>query len=92
MEPYNQAEHRIIIRNREDVDISGIRKVISLEPELVVLETLQDRLTLRGIELHAKRVDMEKGEVQLTGNLLGMNYVNKKHKKMLKKYDIKGKM
>lgn len=56
-------------------------KVISMEPELVEVETTADHLAIKGQNLHAEKLDMEKGELQLTGTIQGMLYSDKKGKK-----------
>ena len=61
--------------------LSGIAKVISMEPELVELETAAEHLAIKGQELHAEKLDMEKGVLQLTGTIQGMLYTDKKGKK-----------
>lgn len=61
--------------------LSGVEKVISMEPELVELETAAEHLAIKGQELHAEKLDMEKGELQLSGTIQGMLYSDKKGKK-----------
>ena len=61
--------------------LSGVEKVISMEPELVELETADEHLAVKGQELHAEKLDMEKGELRLSGTIQGMLYSDKKGKK-----------
>ena len=62
--------HMIHITQRAHMSLTGLEKVISMEPELV-----------EGQNLHAEKLDMEKGELQLTGTIQGMLYSDKKGKK-----------
>jgi len=63
------------------MSLTGLEKVISMEPELVEVETTADHLAIKGKNLHAEKLDMEKGELQLTGTIQGMLYSDKKGKK-----------
>ena len=73
--------HMIHITQRAHMSLTGLEKVISMEPELVEVETTADHLAIKGQNLHAEKLDMEKGELQLTGTIQGMLYSDKKGKK-----------
>ena len=55
--------HMIHITQRAHMSLTGLEKVISMEPELVEVETTADHLAIKGQNLHAEKLDMEKGEV-----------------------------
>lgn len=63
--------HMIHITQRAHMSLTGLEKVISMEPELVEVETTADHLAIKGQNLHAEKLDMEKGELQLTGTIQG---------------------
>ena len=71
--------HMIHITQRAHMSLTGLEKVISMEPELVEVETTADHLAIKGQNLHAEK--LEKGELQLTGTIQGMLYSDKKGKK-----------
>lgn len=73
--------HSVIIKARTRMNLTGIEKVISLEPQLVELETATEHLSIKGNNLHAEKLDMEKGELFLVGEIQGMLYSDKKGKK-----------
>lgn len=73
--------HSVSITHRTHMVMSGVEKVISMEPELVELETADEHLAVKGQELHAEKLDMEKGELRLSGTIQGMLYSDKKGKK-----------
>ena len=54
--------HMIHITQRAHMSLTGLEKVISMEPELVEVETTADHLAIKGQNLHAEKLDMEKGE------------------------------
>ena len=84
--------HMIHITQRAHMSLTGLEKVISMEPELVEVETTADHLAIKGQNLHAEKLDMEnyqgnavvnytERELQLTGTIQGMLYSDKKGKK-----------
>lgn len=76
-----EGNHNVTISRREKMNLSGVERVISMEPQLVELETGEEHLAIKGQNLHAEKLDMEKGELQLTGMIQGMLYSDKKGKK-----------
>ena len=61
--------HKMIISNRKNASFSGISDVISFDETEVVLETTQGQLMIKGKGLHVNHLTLEKGEVDLTGNI-----------------------
>ena len=51
------------------------------EPHRTGKGDIDDHLAIKGQNLHAEKLDMEKGELQLTGTIQGMLYSDKKGKK-----------
>ncbi len=66
--------HRLTIENRASGTLTGIREVVSFDENQVILDTDMGLLTLKGKELHVSRLTLEKGEVDLNGNIESLNY------------------
>ena len=66
--------HKMIISNRQNASFSGISDVISFDETEVVLETTQGQLMIKGKRLHVNHLTLEKGEVDLTGNIDSLIY------------------
>jgi len=66
--------HRLTIENRASGTMTGIREVVSFDEYQVVLDTDMGLLTLKGKELHVSRLTLEKGEVDLNGNIESLTY------------------
>ncbi|MBE7718080.1 sporulation protein YabP [Lacrimispora indolis] len=66
--------HRLTIENRASGTMTGIREVVSFDENQVVLDTDMGLLTLKGKELHVSRLTLEKGEVDLNGNIESLTY------------------
>lgn len=80
MEEKNQLSlnHRVTIIARNQVTITGVRDVLSFDPKEVLLDTEMGILMLRGLELHVKRITLEKGEVDVEGMVNNMTYSDSK--------------
>lgn len=70
----HEKSHRLSLGNRRSGSLTGIRKVISFDPEMVVLETEQGNLTVKGHEMHVTRLDVDKGELEFSGTVDSMTY------------------
>lgn len=66
--------HRIAFNRRKQGSITGVREVISFDAKEVVLDTEEGLLTIRGSELHVNRLTVEKGEVDLEGQVDSLIY------------------
>ena len=72
------AAHRLVIQNRETMDVTGVLHVDSFDDEEVILETEQGLLAVRGEDLHIKHLDLEKGELAVAGLILELAYSDDK--------------
>lgn len=59
----------ISISNRKNCQISGVKDVLSFDLEEIYLETEQGMLSIKGANLHVSRLSLEKGEVDIDGDL-----------------------
>lgn len=67
-------QHKLTVENRSAGTITGICDVISFDENEIVLDTDMGLLTIRGRELHVSRLTLEKGEVDVRGNIDGLTY------------------
>lgn len=73
-EKMNIRPHKLIIENRQAGTITGIQEVVSFDENQVVLDTDMGLLTIKGRDLHVSRLTLEKGEVDLDGQMDSMAY------------------
>ncbi len=66
--------HRIIFNRRKQGTITGVRDVIAFDAKEVILDTEDGMLTIRGSELHVNRLSVEKGEMDLEGQVDSLIY------------------
>ncbi len=68
------GSHRIVVSRRKQGSITGVCDVIAFDAKEVVLETEEGMLTIRGSELHVNRLSVEKGELDLEGQIDSLIY------------------
>ena len=66
--------HRVLMNNRQNGSFSGIVDVLSFDVNEILLETEQGMLHIKGKDLHVNRLDLEKGEVDIDGQVDALNY------------------
>jgi len=74
----NARHHKMIINNRKSGTLTGIADVIAFDEAEVILETDMGMLSIKGEGLHVKRLDLEKGEVDLNGRMDSFFYSEQK--------------
>ena len=65
-----QKNHKLILNNRKAGLVTGVLDVLSFN----LNETEQGMLMVRGTDLHVNRVNLEKGEIDLSGNIDSISY------------------
>lgn len=73
--------HKIILNQRKSSSVTGVLDVLSFDLNEVLLETEQGLLTVKGNDLHVNRLSVEKGEVDLSGNIDSISYSDMHHNK-----------
>lgn len=68
------ANHKILMENRKKGSITGVMDVISFDLKEILLETSMGMLTIKGQDLKVTRLSVEKGEVDLTGQIESLAY------------------
>lgn len=71
-----KGPHKILLTEREVMSVTGVEDVISFDEKQVILDTNRGRLVIKGDSLHVKRLNLEKGETDLEGNIDSMIYVS----------------
>ena len=69
-----QKPHKLVINNRKTGTVTGVLDVLSFDLNEILLETEQGMLMVRGTDLHVNRVNLEKGEIDLSGNIDSISY------------------
>ena len=68
--------HGLILENRKELSLSGVMDVDSFDDQAVVAYTDIGELTVKGTNLHISKLNLETGELSLTGEISAMIYTN----------------
>lgn len=66
--------HKVVLQNRNSGSITGISDVVSFDENSIVLDTDMGLLTIKGKDMHVSRLTLEKGEVDIEGNMESFQY------------------
>lgn len=66
--------HEIHIKNREEIEITGVEDVLSFDAEEIILNTNRGLLLLRGEELHVSRLSLDQEQVDIDGSIVSITY------------------
>ncbi|MCL2215813.1 MAG: sporulation protein YabP [Defluviitaleaceae bacterium] len=70
------SRHSLQIDRRESVSVTGVIDVISFDEESVIGETEMGVVVIRGANLHVNRINLESGELAVSGEIDGVSYEN----------------
>ena len=73
-EKLNGRLHKLVFQNRSAGSITGIADVVSFDENTIVLDTDMGLLTIKGKELHVSRLTVEKGELEVDGQVDSLAY------------------
>ena len=66
--------HKLILNNRRTGSFTGILDVLSFDVGEILLETELGMLDLKGKDLHVNRLNLEKGEADIEGEIDMITY------------------
>lgn len=69
--------HKLLLQGRKLLELTGVKEVVSFDAKEVVLNTTLGALIIRGNDLYVKRLTVEKGEVDVEGQVDSFVYADK---------------
>lgn len=66
--------HRVVLKDRELLEVSGVRHVESFDDKSVVLETALGLLQIRGSGLHINQLNVEQEQLEVEGEIAVLEY------------------
>lgn len=73
----NPGNHKVNMEGRSACKLTGIVDVLSFDERQVIVETVDGMLVMKGMDLHVKRLSLEKGEVDIDGRVDALIYTEK---------------
>jgi len=71
----------LTLENRKKLSLSGVIEVVSLTDEQIMLNTNLGSLTIKGEGLKMNKLDVQSGDMLITGLINSCIYVSKEFKK-----------
>ena len=75
------GSHEIRINDRKTITLSGIKKIISFNHELFIMESNLGTLEIKGSQLELNKLDTTAGNVSIKGTINSLNYLEKEKNK-----------
>jgi sporulation protein YabP len=66
--------HNIMMQDRERVALTGVLDVFAFDDENVDIETEMGMLTIKGIDLHINKLNLDKKELEVDGQIESLVY------------------
>ena len=73
--------HSLTLEGRERARVAGVTAVSCFNDQEVVLETDEGEVALLGENLHIEQLNLEDGRLDVTGEIIGIEYSNLSRKK-----------
>ncbi len=70
----NIQSHHMMVRDRKSLEITGVKKIESLNSEEFVLETILGYMTISGQDLEMINLSIDKGEILISGYVTKIEY------------------
>jgi sporulation protein YabP len=78
------TDQEIVLKNRTDLHITGVKKLESLNSNEFFFETTLGKMHVRGHELEMKNLDLEKEVLTITGKINSIEYLSKQRQEKAK--------
>lgn len=76
-----KAAHNIIMESRKQLTITGVMDIDSFDEEQVIVFTEEGELTIRGINLHINKIDVDTGDLSMEGEIDSLSYTENRPQK-----------
>lgn len=74
MEEKKMKNHNIIMENREKANITGVLDIHSFDDELILAETEEGILTIKGCDLKMNKLNLDNNELIVEGKIIALIY------------------
>ena len=71
----------LVLENRKKLSITGVNEVVSFNDEIIILNTNLGMLTIKGNGLKMNKLDVQNGDMKITGTINSFAYTGSKSRK-----------
>lgn len=68
--------HNLYIKNRNNINITGITKIISFDDEEFIIDTVYGRVEIVGSDLEIIKLDTVEGNITIKGLINSLKYLD----------------
>ncbi len=75
--PYEELKamnHHLLLEDREHLTVSGVEEVESFDENVIVMDTAQGTLIIRGEGLHIEKLSLDGGDLKVEGMVESLAY------------------
>ena len=73
----SKVGHNFLLENRERMSVSGVVDVDIFNPDMIVVQTEMGMLTVKGVDLHINKLNLESSELIIDGEISSCIYSDK---------------
>lgn len=77
----DEKHHTLSLSDRHLLEITGVTKVESFDEHEIALSTELGLLSVKGEKLHIRHLDLERGDLQLDGTIVQLDYQQESRRK-----------
>ena len=71
-------KHSVVIENRGRITVTDVVSLDTFDEEEVCADLSEGRILIKGKRLHIQKLDLEEGAAVVMGELLSVEYIQKK--------------
>jgi len=68
------GKHRLILQDRELLEISGVTNVDKFTESEILIDTVRGTLSIKGEKMHMKQLNLEVGNITIEGMIKQLTY------------------
>ena len=73
---FTNEMQNIVLENREKLNISGVKDVLSFDDQIIVVQTTLGLLTIKGENLRVNKLNIDTSDFSIDGNISSLAYSN----------------
>lgn len=81
MDEKKLKSHNVIMENREKANITGVLDIHSFDDELILAETEEGILTIKGNDLKMNKLNLDNNELIVEGKIVALIYSDNSQEK-----------
>ena len=83
--PKPNLEHSLTLINRNNLEICGIEKVVSVKPDLLQVKSVSGDIVVNGQNIEVTKLDLTEHTLTLNGKFDSIKYCNNSKTPLIKK-------